>query len=274
MNRLSTEQRARVLAALVEGNSIRSTVRLTGVAKNTVQKLLLEVGAACAAYQAETIRNLRCRRIQVDEIWSFCACKEKNVLPSRKGILGFGDVWTFTAIDQDTKLVPCWRIGHRDLNNASAFMEDLASRLATRVQLTSDGHRMYLDAVEHGFGPAVDFAQLQKLYGADPEAQKRYSPAKCIGAVKAVIVGSPDPGSISTSHVERCNLTMRMSMRRFTRLTNAFSKRIENLKAAVALHFMYYNFARIHQTLRVTPAMAAGVSDKLWEVKDIAALLD
>jgi len=247
---------------------------MTGAAKGTVIKLLADVGRACGEYQDKVLRNLPCKNIQADEIWTFCYAKEKNVPEEKKGQLGFGDVWTFTAICADTKLVPTWHIGRRDYNNAHTFMQDLASRLENRVQLTTDGHKMYIQAVEDAFGRDVDFSQLVKLYGAPDDSEKRYSPAQCIGTEKIKIQGNPDSKNISTSYVERQNLTMRMNMRRFTRLTNAFSKKIGNLACAVALHFMYYNFCRIHQSLRVTPAMAAGVTERLWEIEDILNLLN
>jgi IS1 family transposase len=273
MNKLNTAKQKQVTAALVEGNSIRATVRMTGVAKNTVVKLLADIGKACAEYQDKVFRDLPCKRIQCDEIWSFCYAKEKNVPEDKRGHFGFGDVWTFTAICADSKLVPSWLLGRRDLPTATVFMKDLADRLKSKVQLTTDGHNMYLDAVESGFGKDVDFSQLIKLYGSDPEGEKRYSPAKCIGAKKERIRGNPDPDHVSTSYVERQNLTMRMSMRRFTRLTNAFSKKVENLSYAVALHFMYYNFCRVHQTLRVTPAMEVKVTDHVWTIEEMLALL-
>jgi len=273
MNRLTQEKQRQVISALVEGNSIRATVRMTGVAKNTIIKLLAEVGKACADYQDKVFRNLTCKRIQCDEIWSFCYAKEKNVPEDKKGYFGFGDVWTFTAICAESKLVPSWYIGRRDGANATTFMKDLAGRLKNKVQLTTDGHKMYLEAVENAFGSEIDFSQLIKIYGTSEDSEKRYSPAKCIGAEKIKIQGNPDYKNISTSYVERQNLTMRMNMRRFTRLTNAFSKKAENLGHAVALHFMYYNFCRIHQTLRVTPAMEAKVTDHVWEIEDILSLL-
>lgn len=275
MNRLKIDKQKQVVAALVEGNSIRATCRMTDVAKGTVLKLLADIGKACAEYQNEVMKDLPCKRIQCDEIWSFCYAKEKNVPDNKKGKFGYGDVYTFTALCADTKIVPSWLIGRRDLPIAMVFMRDLASRLKHRVQLTTDGHRMYLDAVERAFGIDVDYSQLIKLYGKEAiEKEVRYSPPQCIGAKKEKINGNPDPKGISTSYVERQNLTMRMSMRRFTRLTNAFSKKIENLEYAVALHFMHYNFCRIHQSLRVTPAMAAGVTDRLWEIEDIILLLN
>lgn len=274
MNRLSQEKQVRVLAALVEGNSIRATVRMTGVAKNTVVNLLRDVGQACQDYHDRFVVDLPCKRIQVDEIWSFCYAKEKNVPEDKKGVFGYGDVWTFTAICADTKLIPSWHIGRRDLEDAIIFMKDLAGRLANRVQLTTDGHKMYLDAVEGVFGADIDFSQLVKIYGQTVEGQKRYSPSECIGIIKTKINGNPDIHKVSTSYVERQNLTMRMNMRRFTRLTNGFSKKVVNLFYAVSLHFMYYNFCRIHQTLRVTPAMEAGVTDHVWNIEEILTLLN
>jgi IS1 family transposase len=273
MNRLKLEKQKQIISDLIEGNSIRATARMTDTSKNTVIKLLVDIGKACSDYQDKVLRNLPCRRIQCDEIWAFCYAKEKNVPKEKKGQFGFGDVWTFTALCADTKLVPTWYIGRRDLPTAKIFMNDLANRLSSRVQLTTDGHKMYLEAVEDAFGGEIDFSQLIKIYGTPPEAEKRYSPAECIGTERHKIVGNPDDKSISTSYVERQNLTMRMSMRRFTRLTNAFSKKIENLAHAVALHFLYYNFCRIHKSLRITPAMAAGVTERLWEIKDILNLI-
>ncbi len=276
MNKLTRDRRTQVIAALIEGNSIRSTVRMTGVAKKTVLRLLVEVGTACAEYQDKTLRNLKCRRIQCDEIWSFVRMKQKTA--ARKGLaaINVGDTWTWTAIDADTKLVPCWHLSKsRDAGAAYEFMSDLESRLAHRVQLTTDGNRAYLDAVDSTFGIGIDYAMLIKLYGPDPnEAEHRYSPAVCIGTEVNTVCGNPDPDHVSTSYVERQNLSMRMGMRRFTRLTNGFSKKVENHGHMLALWFMYYNFARIHQTLRITPAMAAGVTKRLWSVEDIAALLD
>lgn len=276
MNRLSKDKRAQVVAALVEGNSIRSTVRMTGVAKGTVLKLLTDLGAACSEYQRRTLVDLHSKRIQCDEIWSFCYAKEKNVPEHMKGKPGVGDVWTWTAMDADSKLVISWLVGERDAGYAAEFINDLAARLATRVQLTTDGLKVYLEAIEGAFGADVDYAQLVKLFGEAPEQQqqKRYSPPQCTGCQKHRIEGYPDPRHVSTSFVERQNLTMRMSMRRFTRLTNAFSKKVENLEAAVALHFMWYNFGRIHQTLRVTPAMQAGIADHVWTIEEIVGLLD
>jgi IS1 family transposase len=274
MNRLTTAKRTAVVAALVEGCSIRATVRMIGVAKNTIVKLLVELGAACTRYQDETLRNLPCKRLQCDEIWSYVGAKDKNVPNDKKGQFGIGSVWTWTAIDADTKLIPSWLVSTRDAGAAWDFMQDVASRLRGRVQITTDGHRPYLEAIEGAFGMDVDYAMLQKIYGVDPLADHRYSPPVCLGCTVDTISGDPDPKHISTSYVERQNLSMRMSMRRFTRLTNAFSKKVENHAAAVALYFMYYNFGRVHQTLRVTPAMEAGVSDHVWSIEEIVALLD
>jgi IS1 family transposase len=273
MNRLSTVERARVVASLVEGNSIRSTVRMTGIAKNTIAKLLVELGAACSKYQDETFRNLTCQRIQADEIWSYCYAKNKNVtLEIREKNPEAGDVWTWTAIDADTKLMLSWLVASRDLPSAKAFMQDVASRLANRVQLTTDAYRLYLTAVDGAFGTEIDYSQLHKIYSS--ETTGRYSPAVCIGCKKMEVSGEPDPKHVSTSYVERANLTIRMSIRRFTRLTNAFSKKIENHAAMVSLYFMFYNFGRVHQTLRVTPAMEAGIADHVWSIEEIVGLLE
>jgi IS1 family transposase len=272
MNKLSKEEQVKVVACLVEGNSLRATVRMTGVHRTTIQKLLVELGAACSAYQDKVFRNLNCKRVQCDEIWSFVYAKDKNV-PEDMKASGAGSVWTWVALDPDTKLVPCWFVSSRDAGAANHFMHDLAGRLAHRVQLTTDGHKPYLTAVEDAFGSDIDYAMLVKIYGAERAGEARYSPAQCMGARKAVISGKPERAHISTSHTERQNLTMRMSMRRFTRLTNAFSKKIENHEAAVALHYMHYNFARVHQTLRVTPAMEAGISDHVWSLEEIVSLV-
>jgi IS1 family transposase len=275
MNKLTQAKRVQIIAALVEGNSVRATCRMTGAAKGTVLKLVVDLGKACAAYQDRTLRNLTCKKIQCDEVWSFCYAKEKNVPEEMKGKLGFGDVWTWTAIDADTKLIAAYLVGGRGAGYAKKFIDDLASRLAHRVQLTTDGHKAYLTAVESAFGAEVDYAMLDKIYNAPPnQGTTRYSPAECCGARKIKVKGNPDMRQVSTSFVERQNLTMRMSMRRMTRLTNGFSKKIENQAHAVALHFMRYNFARIHQTLRVTPAMQAGVADHVWELEEIANLID
>ncbi len=274
MNKLDRKARTQILHLLCEGQSIRAVTRLTGCSKNTVAKLLVEAGHACAAYQDKALRNLPCKRVQMDEIWSFVYAKNDNVKDAKAAPATAGDVWTWTAICADTKLIVSWLLGARDGDAALAFTHDLESRLANRVQLTSDGHAAYLSAVDAAFGDDVDYAMLIKIYGADPQAETRYSPAKCIGAEKKPKIGNPDSKHISTSYAERSNLTMRMHMRRFTRLTNAFSKKVENHAAAIALHVMYYNFVRIHQTLKVTPAMAAGVSKKLWEVSDIVEMLE
>ena len=275
MNKLSLDERARILHLLCEGTSIRAITRLTGVSKNTVAKLLIDAGKACAAYHDANVRNVRTSRVQVDEIWSFTYAKQKNVAAAKAAPLDAGDTWTWTAIDADSKMILSYFVGGRDGECAMWFIDDLASRLANRVQLTSDGHRAYLEAVEGEFGADVDYAQLVKIYGNSPESFiGRYSPADCTGIKKTRIEGNPDIDHVSTSYVERSNLTMRMHMRRFTRLTNGFSKKVENHAHAVALHMMYYNFVRIHKTLRVTPAMAAGVSDRLWEIADIAKLVE
>jgi len=274
MNQLSTKKRVQIISALVEGNPIRSTVRMTGTSKNTVTKLLQEIGEVCGDYQYETLRDLPCKRIQCDEIWSFCYSKAANVPKDKEGEFGYGDVWCWTAICADTKLVPTWMVGSRDGDTASLFMRDLASRFSNRVQLTTDGHRPYLEAVEDAFGSDVDYSMLIKLYGSPTDPDTKYSPARCNGTKRERGVGNPDPRHVSTSYCERQNLTMRMSLRRFTRLTNAFSKKVENLCHAIALHFMYYNFARIHSSLRVTPAMEAGISDHVWEIEEIVGLLE
>lgn len=275
MHKLASSERARILHLLCEGQSIRSITRVTGASKNTVAKLLSDAGDVCAEYQDKALRNLTSRRIQVDEIWSFTYAKQKNVAMAKAAPEGAGDTWTWTAIDADTKLVMSWLVGGRDGEYAMAFMDDLSRRLNSRVQLTSDGHKAYLEAVEGAFGADVDYAMLVKIYGNAPENMKgRYSPAECTGAKKTPIEGDPDLRHISTSFAERQNLTMRMHMRRFTRLTNGFSKKVEAHANAVALHFMYYNFVRIHASLRMTPAMAAGVTDKLWEIADIVTLIE
>jgi IS1 family transposase len=272
MNCLSREQQTRVIGALVEGNSIRSTSRMMGVARNTVTTLLIVLAEACAGYHNRHVRNLRVRRLQCDEISNFVGAKAKNATPEKKAE-GWGDTWTWTALDADTKLCVSYLVGGRDLGWAKEFMEDCASRISNRVQITTDGHRAYLEAVESAFGADIDYAQLQKIYGAPTENETRYSPARCIGCDMKVVSGNPDPKHISTSYVERQNLSMRMSIRRFTRLTNAFSKKVENHAAAVALWFMYYNFCRIHQTLRVTPAMEAGISEHVWTIEELISLL-
>jgi IS1 family transposase len=286
MNRLSTEKRAQIIGCLVEGNSIRATVRMTGAAKNTVTKLLVDLGEACAAYQDEHLRNLPCKVIEVDEIWAYCYSKQKNVPDEHKGEYGYGDVWTWTALCADTKLVPSWLVGERTYDDARVIMDDLRKRLADpRVQITTDGHQVYVAAIGLAFkGVPLDWAQLQKVYQSDPRGERRYSPPICTGTKVRVLKGDPDPDRISTSYVERQNLSMRMGMRRFTRLTNGFSKKVENLAHAVSLHYMHYNFARVHQSLTIqdesgknikrTPAMAAGVADHVWTLTEVAALLD
>ena len=274
MNQLSLKRRTAVVRCLVEGNSIRSTVRITGAAKNTVAKLLVELGHACWEYQNQALRGLASKRVQCDEIWSFVGCKQKNLSRERKGESGVGDVWTWTAMDADTKLMICWQVGKRDATSACDLISDLETRLNSRVQLTTDGFRAYLTAVEDVFGADIDYALLVKLYGQDTEGEKRYSPPICIAAERDPITGSPDRQHISTSYIERQNLTMRMNLWRFARLTNPFSKKLENHFCAVSLHFMYYNFARVHQTLKTTPAMAAGVTDHIWTVEGIVGLLD
>jgi IS1 family transposase len=272
MNRLSVAKRAAILGMLVEGNSLRSCRRLADVSINTVTKLLVDLGAACAKFHDEHVRNVRVRRLQADEIWCFVGAKAKNVTPEKKAE-GWGDVWTWTGLDADTKLCVSYLVGGRDGGWAKEFMQDCANRIKGRVQITTDGHKAYLEAVEDAFGADIDYAQLQKIYGAPSDAEmRRYSPAKCIGADMKTVSGDPDPKHVSTSYVERHNLTMRMGMRRFTRLTNGFSKKIENHAAMVAIHAVYYNFGRIHKTLRITPAMAAGLSDHVWSLEEIVLL--
>jgi IS1 family transposase len=273
MNRLTVSDRAKILGMLVEGNSLRSCSRLADVSINTVTKLLVDLGAACQKFHDEHVRNIRVRRLQADEIWCFIGAKAKNVRPEKKAE-GWGDVWTWTGLDADTKLCVSYLVGGRDGGWAKEFMQDCASRIDGRVQITTDGHKAYLEAVEDAFGADIDYAQLQKIYGAPSDAEmRRYSPAKCIGADMKVVSGDPDPKHVSTSYVERHNLTMRMGMRRFTRLTNGFSKKIENHAAMVAIHAVHYNFARIHKTLRITPAMAAGLADHVWALEEIVGLL-
>jgi IS1 family transposase len=272
MNLLDNKKREQIVAALVEGNSIRAISRMTGVSQNTIFKLLADLGDACTEFQDKAFRNLNCKRIQCDEIWSFIGAKAKTATDEQRIEKGYGDVWTWVALDADTKLVPCWAVGKRDSLAAYEFITDLAGRLANRVQLTTDGHRPYLEAVEAAFGSEIDYAMLIKVYGK-PQDEIRYSPAECVGCEIKWVAGRPDEKHISTSYVERQNLTMRMSMRRFTRLTNGFSKKVENHMHAIALHYMYYNFVRVHKSLRCTPAMAAGVTTRLWEISDIIALL-
>jgi len=278
MNKLSLERKTQVIKALVDGNSIRATCRITNTAKGTVIKLLRDVGKACAEYQDKHLKNLSCQRVECDEIWSFCYAKAKNVPKDKQGQFGYGDVWTFVAIDADTKLVLSWLVGLRNPECATEFFKDIKERLSNRVQLTTDGHRMYYEAVNSVFGEDVDYAMLVKYYGVDQDKFGHYSPPKCTSTLTKRVNGSPDMKRVSTSYVERQNLTMRMSMRRFTRLTNAFSKKIENLEYAVALHFMYYNFARAHKTLTnpypKTPAMAAGLTNHIWATEEIVKLVD
>jgi IS1 family transposase len=274
MNKLPADRRAHILGMMAEGVSIRAICRLTGVSKNTVAKLLREAGEAFSAYQDRELRHLRCKRLQLDELWSFVYAKAKNVPTAKAAPEAAGDIWTWVAIDANTKLVASYYVGNRDTEAARYFVEDLAGRLAGRAQLTSDGHKPYLEAVEGAFGDDVDYAMLMKLSGEAPEGQKRYSPAICTGAKKAAITGTPDKAHISTSYAERQNLPMRMGTRRLTRLTNAFSKKAENHAHAMSIYFMHYNFVRIHQTLRVTPAMAAGVTDRLWELSGLVAVLE
>lgn len=274
MNKLEIEDQARVIGCLVEGLSLRSTVRLTGVHRTTIQKLLVRVGEAASKYQDNVFRKLNCKRVQCDEIWSWCYAKAKNVPVDKRGVFGYGDVWTWTAMDADSKLVFAWLVGKRTVPYACEFMQQVRDRLASRVQLTTDGHRPYLTATANAFNYEVDYSMLQKIYGADPNGggATRYSPAICIGTKIIDICGYPDPKHISTSFAERQNLTMRMSMRRFTRLTNGFSKKLAHHEAAISLHFLWYNLARVHQTLRVTPAMEAGLSSHVWTLKEIAEL--
>ena len=277
MNVLPEHKRILILKCLVEGMSVRATARIADVSRITVTKLLVDAGKVCAAYQDAALRGLTCHKVQVDEIWSFIYAKQKNVRRAKSAPPEAGDVWTWVAMDADTKLIPCWQIGDRSGMTAIDLMDDLRARIENRIQLTTDGHRAYLEAVEGAFGGDVDYAMLVKLYGKgidERTSEARYSPSECIGARKEIVEGDPEWSEISTSYIERQNLTMRMSMRRFTRLTNAFSKKLDNHAHSVAFHFMHYNFCRIHQTLRVTPAMEAGVTDRLWEIADIVRLVD
>lgn len=274
MNRLTTDKRTRVIAALVEGVSINAIVRMTGVSKVTILRLLEQMGCACAEYHNRAVRNLKVRRVQCDEIWAFVYAKQKNVTEEQMA-KGAGDCWTWTAIDADTKLIISYALGDRGASTAHFFMQDLAARTTNRFQLTTDGHRVYADAVEDAFGGDVDYAMLVKIYGASSDiTESRYSPATCIGCRTGVLSGTPDPDHISTSYVERQNLSMRMGMRRFTRLTNGFSKKVENHGHMVALYFMHYNFCRIHKTLRVTPAMEAGLTDHVWSIDELISLIN
>lgn len=275
MNKLPSARRAQILQMMVEGISIRAISRMTGASKNTIVKLLADAGNACADYQDKHLRGLTCKRLQVDEIWSFVYAKAKNVPTAKAAPEGAGDVWTWTAICADTKLIPSFHVGSRDAVDANIFIRDLADRLSHCVQLTSDGHKSYLDAVERAFGNDIDYAMLVKHYGPAPEGpQRRYSPAECAGTTVGVVTGQPDMRHVSTSYAERQNLSMRMGIRRFTRLTNAFSKKVENHCHALAIYFMHYNYVRIHQTLRVTPAMAAGVSKTLWSMDDMVKMVE
>jgi IS1 family transposase len=274
MNKLDTKTRVLIVKALIDGVGVNATCRLTGAAKHTVLKLLAEIGEVCADYHDKNVRNVKARRVQCDEIWSFVGMKQKNVPQEKCGQFGYGDVWTWTAIEADSKLIVSYMLGLRDGGYATEFMRDVASRLANRVQLTTDGLKAYLDAVDDAFAGDVDFAQLIKIYGADRAGQARYSPPNFIGTKKEEVCGAPEPRAISTSYVERQNLSMRMGMRRFTRLTNAHSKKVENHAHAIALYFMHYNYCKIHTTLRVTPAMEAGLTDHVWEIEELLALLD
>jgi IS1 family transposase len=278
MNKLPLAKRAQILAMLCEGSSMRSIERVVGCSINTIDKLLRDAGVACAAFHDRAVRNVKAKRVQCDEIWSFAYAKQKNVATAKRQDLSYGDVWTWTALDADSKLIVSWIVGARDADFALGLMDDLRQRLANRVQLTTDGHRAYLEAVEEAFGADIDYAQLVKLYGtphAEAQASRRYSPAQCTGARKDTITGNPDRRHVSTSYVERHNLTIRMGMRRFTRLTNAFTKKVENHSHALALYFVFYNFVKQHKTLKgLSPAMAAGISDTLWSVEDIVALVD
>jgi IS1 family transposase len=273
VNKLSREARAEILGMMVEGVSIRAISRLTGASKNTIAKLLADAGEAFDDYQDRTLRGLTCKRVQVDEIWAFVYAKAKNVATAKAAPKGAGDCWTWMAIDADTKLIPSFFVGARDAYAAQAFIGDLASRVKGRMQLTSDGHKPYLEAVEQSFGADIDYAMLVKIYGDAPN-EGRYSPGECTGIVLRRVEGRPDPAHVSTSYAERANLTLRMGSRRFTRLTNAFSKKVENHAHSVAIHTMHYNFVRIHQTIRCTPAIAAGVTTKLWELSDLIQVLE
>lgn len=277
MNRLTTKDRARILSVLCEGMGVNAACRVTGAAKNTVLKLLADVGEACALYQDRVMCGLKLKRIKCDEIWSFVGMKQRSVPEEAKGVFGLGDVYTWTAIDADTKLVPCWHVGTRDAESAYTFIHDLAKRLDGRVQLAMDGHKAYILAIEDALGANIDFAQLVKLYGNAGQTKKevrRYSPAECTVIEKKRITGNPLMADVSTSYVERQNLTMRMHMHRFTRLTNAFSKKLENHMHAISLYFMFYNLCKTHKSLRVTPAMEAGITDHMWDLEEVIEMAD
>lgn len=274
MNKLPLQTRVQILSMLCEGSSMRAISRVCEVSINTVAKLLVDAGKACAAFHDEKVRGVTSKRIQCDEIWTFTYAKQKNVQQAKAAPFGAGDCWTWTGIDADTKLIVSWTVGDRDALSANIFMDDLQARLANRVQLTTDGLRVYLDAVAGAFQGNVDYAQLVKIYGPAPEGERRYSPAECLGALKQQVTGDPDEKHVSTSYVERHNLTMRMHMRRFTRLTNAFSKKVDNHVHMVALYTVWFNYVKVHKSLRVSPAMAAGLSDKLWSMTDLAEMID
>lgn len=276
MNKLPLAKRVQILSMLVEGSSMQSVARVTGVSFNTIVKLLAQAGEACGAFHDATVRNVKSTRVQCDEIWSFVYAKQKNVEKAKAAPFGAGNVWTWTALDSDSKMILSWMVGDRSAETANFFMDDLATRLANRVQLTTDGHHVYLDAVAGAFGFNVDYAMLVKIYGETdiPGPERKYSPSECLGARKEPKIGNPDTDHISTSHVERMNLNIRMGMRRFTRLTNAFSKKVDNHIYALSLYFVHYNFCRVHKSLRVSPAMAAGVTDRLWSMEDVVALID
>jgi len=274
MNKLSTAKRAQIVAMMAEGNSLRAITRMTGASINTVSKLLVDLGNACAKFHHERVRNVTAQRIEADEVWTFCYARRDNVPEDKRGVLGYGDVWTWIGLDPDSKLVLSWTCGRRDADTAYEFMRDLASRLANRVQLTTDGLHAYLVATDAVFGTDIDYARLIKVYGSDPNAERRYAPPVCISSKREIVSGDPDPDYISTSYIERQNLTMRMSMRRFTRLTNGHSKKLANHLHALAIHYVHYNFARKQKDLKGTPAMAAGLADHAWSLEDIIDLLD
>src|ERR1700691_376196 len=272
MNRMSIGQRAQIVSLLVEGNGINAITRITGVAKNTVLKLLADLGEACEAFHDENVRGLTSKHVQADEIWSVCAMKQKNVPAELRGTLGLGDVWTWTAIDADSKLMVSWLVGKREARDAYAFMKDVASRIATPIQLTTDGFHCYLNAVDAAFGSQIDYAMLVKMYGTDPMGERHYSPSICLSAERRIVRGNPDRDHINTSYVEKHNQTMRQNMRRYTRLTAGHSKKLDNHRCATALHFVHYNFARICSTVKSTPAMAAGIASHRWTIEELVAL--